>query len=235
MRILVADDETASAQALAELLVLTGHQVIGPAGDGAEAVRLAARELPDLAIFDIDMPTMSGLEAIGQITRSRPIPVIVLTAHTEPEFIERAAELPVFNYLAKPAGADRLLPAIHLAKARFAEWSALNGRVSELSQKIDERRTIERAKGILMELRGINENDAYRMMQRESQQRSRSMADIARSVIATQGVFRRPQRKLVAQPPRRVAAAAPDVPVPATATVAVPAVAPAPAPVEPAA
>ncbi|HET7459715.1 MAG TPA: response regulator [Longimicrobium sp.] len=228
MRILVADDEPASAQALKDLLEVIGHHVIGPAADGAEAVSLAGREHPDIAIFDIDMPRMSGLEAIDQITRTRPIPVILLTAHTEPEFVERAAELPVFNYLCKPAGADRLLPAIQLASARFKEWSALNGRVSELSQKMDERRTIERAKGILMELRGMNENDAYRLMQRESQQRSRSMADIARSVIATQGVFRRPTRKVVAPPPRRIAAAAPDaLPVPAAAQAA--------APVEPAA
>jgi two-component system, response regulator PdtaR len=231
MRILVADDEPASAQALKELLEIVGHQVIGPAGDGAEAVRLAGFEKPDFAIVDIDMPLMSGLEAIDQITRTRPIPVIVLTAHTEPQFVERAAELPVFNYLAKPAGAGQLLPAIQMASARFAEWSALNGRVSELSQKIDERRTIERAKGILMEVRGINEGDAYRLMQRESQQRSRSMADIARSVIAAQGVFRRPQRRLVAQPPRRVAAAAPDAPQAA----AIPVSAASVAPVEPAA
>jgi response regulator NasT len=223
MRILVADDEPASAQALKDLLEVVGHQVIGPAADGAEAVCLAGREKPDIAIFDIDMPRMSGLEAIDQITRTRPIPVIVLTAHTNPEFVERAALLPVFNYLAKPAGADRLLPALQLASARFAEWSALNGRVSELSQKIDERRTIERAKGILMELRGINENDAYRLMQRESQQRSRGMAEIARSIIAAQGVFRRPAGRVVAPPPHRAA------------TTETPAAVPAPAPVEPAA
>jgi response regulator NasT len=223
MRILVADDEPASAQALKELLELVGHQVIGPAPDGAEAVRLATRERPDIAVFDIDMPLMTGLEAIDQITRTRPIPVIVLTAHTNPEFVERAAELPVFNYLCKPAGADGLLMALQMASARFAEWSALNGRVSELSQKIEERRTIERAKGILMEVRGINEGDAYRLLQRESQQRSRSMADIATSIIAAQGVFRRPTRRLVAPPPRRVAAAASD----ATPTVSVPAGAPA--------
>ncbi|HEX8905260.1 MAG TPA: response regulator [Longimicrobiaceae bacterium] len=192
MRILVADDEPASAQALKELLEIIGHQVIGPAPDGAEAVRLAIRERPDLAILDIDMPHLSGLDAIDQITRVRPIPVIVLTAHSDMEFVDRAAELPVFNYLTKPAGVDRLVPAIRLASARFREWSALSGRVSELSQKMDERKTIERAKGILMQIRGINEGDAYRLIQRESQQRSRSMVDVARTIIATQGVFRRP-------------------------------------------
>lgn len=228
MRILVADDEPASAQALKDLLELVGHSVIGPAGDGAEAVRLATLEKPDIAIFDIDMPLMSGLEAIDQITRTRPIPVIVLTAHSNPEFVERATELPVFNYLPKPSGADQLLPALQMARARFAEWKALNGRVCELSQKMDERRIVERAKGILMEVRGVNENDAYRMMQRESQQRSRSMADIARSIIAAQGVFRRPARRLVAAPPHRAAADAAPATVPVTRV-------PTPSPVEPAA
>jgi AmiR/NasT family two-component response regulator len=219
MRILVADDEPASAQALKDLLEIIGHQVVGPACDGAEAVRLATLERPDLAILDIDMPRLSGLDAIDQITRARPIPIIVLTAHTSDEFVDRAAELPVFHYLTKPAAVDRIVPAIRLAMARFREWSALNGRVSELSQKMDERKAIERAKGILMEVRGINEGDAYRMIQRESQQRSRSMTDVARSIIAAQGVFRRP-----GTPAPRASASPRTMPVP-----------PLPAPVEPAA
>jgi two-component system, response regulator PdtaR len=194
MRILVADDEQASAQALKVFLEDQGHQVIGPAPDGAEAVRLAGREHPDLAILDIDMPRMTGLEAIDHITRARPIPIIVLTAHTDPEYVDRAAELPVFNYLTKPAGQAELVPAIRLASARFEEWSRLNGRVSELSKKIEERKTIERAKGILMEIKGIAEGEAYRLLQRESQQRSKSMAEIARLIVSTQGVFHRDAR-----------------------------------------
>ncbi|HEX8696406.1 MAG TPA: response regulator [Longimicrobium sp.] len=194
MRILVADDEQASAQALKVFLEDHGHQVIGPAPDGAEAVRLAYREHPDLAILDIDMPRMTGLEAIDQITRTRPIPIIVLTAHTDPEYLDRAAELPVFNYLTKPAGQAELVPAIRLASARFEEWSRLSGQVSELSRKIEERKTIERAKGILMEIRGVAEGEAYRLLQRESQQRGKAMIEIARAVVATQGVFRRAAR-----------------------------------------
>lgn len=191
MRILVADDETASAQALKDLLEIHGHQVIGPAPDGAEAVRLAGRDHPDLAILDIDMPRMTGLEAIESITRARPIPVIVLTAHGDDAYVDRAAQLPVFTYLRKPAGEGELIPAIRMAAARFDEWQALNGRLTELSTRMDERKTIERAKGILMEIRGIAEPEAYRLLQRESQQRSRSMVEIARNVIAAQGVFRR--------------------------------------------
>ena len=191
MRILVADDEPASALALKELLELSGHQVIGPAPDGAEAVRLAGAERPELAILDIHMPRLSGLDAIDQITRARPIPVIVLTAHSEPEYVERAAGLPVFHFIPKPARADEILPAIRMAAARFEEWRCLNGRVCELTARIEERKTIERAKGILMEIRGCAEAEAYRLLQRESQQRSKSMVEIARALIATQGIFRR--------------------------------------------
>jgi two-component system, response regulator PdtaR len=97
----------------------------------------------------------------------------------------------VFTYLRKPSGAGELLPAIRLAAARFDEWKALNGRVGELSARMEERKTIERAKGILMEIRGIAEGEAYRLLQRESQQRSKSMVEIARTVISAQGVFRR--------------------------------------------
>jgi len=201
MRILVADDEPASAAALKDLLELIGHHVVGPAHDGAEAVHLATRERPDLAILDIEMPQLSGLDAIDRITRERPIPVIVLTGHDCPEFVDRAAQLPVFNYLSKPAGVERLVPAIRLASARFLEWSALHGQVSALSQKMDERKLVERAKGILMELRGLGEDEAYRLLQRESQHRGRSMAEVARTVIATRGVGRR-----VVRPPAEPAA-----------------------------
>jgi AmiR/NasT family two-component response regulator len=197
MRILVADDEEASAWALKELLEVIGHVVVGPAADGDEAVRLATRERPDLAILDIDMPRCSGLDAIDRITRTRPIPVIVLTGHSAPEYVDRAATLPVFNYLNKPAGAAELIPAIRLASARFEEWHRLSGQVGELNQKMEERKLIERAKGILMETRHLNEDDAYSLMRRESQKRGRSLAEVARMVLAAGAVMRR----RVAPPP----------------------------------
>ena len=125
------------------------------------------------------------------MTRSRPIPVIVLTGHSDPEYVDRAASLPVFNYLTKPAGAAVLIPAIRMAAARFEEWSRLTGRVDELSQKMEERKTIERAKGILMETRGVTEDEAFALLRRESQKRSRPMHDIARAIVAAGTVLRR--------------------------------------------
>jgi two-component system, response regulator PdtaR len=191
MRILVADDEEASARALKELLEVIGHVVVGPAADGDEAVQLATRESPDLAILDIDMPRLSGLDAIDRIVRTRPIPVIVLTGHSAPEYVDRAAALPVFNYLTKPAGAAALIPAIRLASARFEEWSRLHGQVDELSQKMEERKLVERAKGILMETRHVSEDEAYALLRRESQKRGRPMSEVARAVLAASALMRR--------------------------------------------
>jgi response regulator NasT len=194
MRILVADDEPASASALKALLEVIGHQVVGPAADGAEAVALAGREKPDLAILDIDMPQMSGLDAIDRISRTRPIPVILLTGHSSPEYLERAAGLPVFNYLTKPCAPDALIPAITIAHARFEEWSQLHGQVDELTHRMEERKTVERAKGILMDTRHITEDEAYTLLRRRSQQQSQSMIQIARAVVAAEAMLRRAAR-----------------------------------------
>lgn len=191
MRILVADDEPQSARALASLLEITGHEVVGPASDGAEAVELARRERPDLAILDIDMPRMSGLEAAHRIAELAPLPVILLTGHADPEYLERAAGLPVFHYLTKPARPDALIPAVRLARARFEEWKSLRGRVVELTQRMEERTTIERAKGILMHSRGIAEGDAYTLLRTRSQQQGRSMIQICRAIVASEGVLLR--------------------------------------------
>ena len=201
MRILVADDEQASAHALKELLEVIGHQVVGPAADGDEAVRLASEQRPDLAILDLDMPRLSGLDAIDRITRSRPIPVIVLTGHSEPEYVDRAAALPVFHYLSKPAGAAALIPAIRLAAARFEDWSRLSGQVDELSHRIEDRKTIERAKGILMETRRITEDEAFALLRRDSQRRSRPMCEVARAIVVAGSVLR---RRAAAEPPARL-------------------------------
>jgi response regulator NasT len=198
MRILVADDEAASAAGLKALLEILGHVVVGPAGDGEQAVCLALREQPELAIMDIDMPRLSGLDAAARIARTRPVPVILLSAHREPEYLDRAAALPVFTYLTKPCSPDMLIPAIRIARARFEEWSSLNGRVGELTQRMDERRTIERAKGILMKSRGVGEQEAYVLLRRQSQQQSTSMMQIARALVSAEGLLSRPQPETAA-------------------------------------
>ena len=191
MRILVADDEPASAAGLKALLEILGHHVVGPARDGEEAVSLAARERPDLAILDIDMPRVSGLDAAARMGRGRPVPVILLSAHREPEYLDRAAALPVFNYLTKPCAPDTLIPAIRIARARFVEWQTLQGQVGELTQRMDDRKTIDRAKGILMRTRGLGEDEAYVLMRRQSQQQSLSMIQLARALVSADGLLSR--------------------------------------------
>lgn len=188
MKILVADDDAVGAAALASLLEILGHQVVGPARDGAEAVALAARERPDLAVLDIDMPVLSGLDAVERIARQRPVPVILLTGHREDAYLERAAALPVFTYLTKPCAPDALIPALRLVRARFEEWQALQARTGDLTRRIEERGTIERAKGLLMQVRGLSEEEAYRLLRMRSQSQRTPMLAIARAVIAGGGV-----------------------------------------------
>jgi AmiR/NasT family two-component response regulator len=191
MRILVADDEPGAAAGLKALLEILGHHVVGPARDGEEAVSLAARERPDLAILDIDMPRLSGLDAAARMGRMRPVPVILLTAHREPEYLDRAAELAVFHYLTKPCAPDSLIPAIRIARARFEEWSSLHGQVGQLTERMEERKAVERARGILMRSRGVAEDEAYAVLRRQSQQQSQSMIQIARAVIAAEPLLAR--------------------------------------------
>jgi response regulator NasT len=188
MKILVADDDPTGATALKSLLEVLGHDVVGPAGDGAQAVALAARERPDLAVLDIDMPVLSGLDAVERMTRQRPVPVILLTGHREDAYLERAAALPVFIYLTKPCAPDTLIPALRIARARFEEWAALRDRAGELARRIEERGTIERAKGLLMQVRGLSEDEAYRLMRVRSQTQRTPLAAIARAVIAAGGI-----------------------------------------------
>lgn len=191
MRILVADDERESAAALKALLEVIGHEVVGPAADGAEAVALARDEHPDLAILDIDMPGLTGLEAADRISEREPIPVILLTGHTDPALLERALQLPVFTYLVKPAGPDDLIPAIRISRARFDEWSTLHVQLGAATRKLEERKTIERAKGILMDTLRVAEGEAFRLLRTRSQKQGRPMVQVCRAVVAAETVLRR--------------------------------------------
>lgn len=190
LKILVADDEELSARSIASLVEALGHQVVGPALSGTEAVELAADAAPDLAILDIFMPGLTGVEVAERLASMHPIPVIFLTAYREPEDLDRVLHLPVFHYLVKPISPHELGPAIRIARARFAEWHSLCGTVDRLHQRLEDRKLIERAKGVLMEARGITEPEAYRMLQRESQNRSRSMAELARTVLESAALLR---------------------------------------------
>lgn len=190
LRILIAEDETVTALALEQDLRALGHTVIGIAGDGATAVSMARTLSPDLAILDVRMPHLSGLEAAAQIHADRPIPIIIATAYSDTDTVAQAAVIPIFHYLVKPVGGAQLGAAIVVAEARHQEWAEGRRETDELRRKLEERKVIERAKGILMQRDGITESAAYRILQRTSQSRNTSMADLSRSLLAAEDLVR---------------------------------------------
>src|SRR5215217_6936513 len=154
MRILLAEDETIIRLDLRQLLEQAGHEVCAEARDGEEAVELAAQEKPDLAVLDVKMPKLDGIDAARRILAERPIPIVMLTAYGQDELVSRAVEAGVFGYLVKPFRESDLLPAIQTARARHDELSALREQADSLTEALASRKSIERAKGLLMEREG---------------------------------------------------------------------------------
>jgi len=183
LRVVIADDESIRLMSLKAQLQSIGLQVIGEAVNGKQAVDLVCRLKPDLAVLDIKMPEMDGLEAAKQIAAEYPIPVIVLTAYSERSLAERAIEAGVFAYLMKPVSEDDLLPTLLLAKSRFREFQDLRKGISDLKEALETRKLIERAKGILMERRNLTEAEAFRRMQIQSQNENKKLAEIAQAII----------------------------------------------------
>ena len=187
MRILVAEDETIIRLDLKETLERAGFEVCGEARDGEEAVELAREEKPDLAVLDVKMPRLDGIEAARRILAERPIPIVMLTAYGHDELVARAVEAGVFGYLVKPFRESDLLPAIQTAKARYAELEALREEAESLAEALATRKVVERAKGLLMEQEGLSEQDAFTRLQRVSQTSGRPMKVVAEALIATFG------------------------------------------------
>lgn len=189
LRILIADDESLRVMSLKGQLESLGHKVLAEASNGKEAVHLADELRPDLAILDIKMPEMDGIEAAQKIMAARPIPIILLTAYSERELAERAASANVAAYLMKPVSEQDLLPAIALAVSRFKEFQSLHQKVDDLRDALETRKLIERAKGILMRRLGLSEEEAFRRMQRRSQNENKRLGDIAQAIITADGML----------------------------------------------
>ena len=185
MRILVAEDETIIRLDLRELLAGAGHEVVAEARDGEEAVALAREHAPDLAIMDVKMPRLDGIEAARRILDERPIPIVMLTAYGHQELVARAVEAGVFGYLVKPFREQDLVPAIATARARHEELVAVRGEAESLAEALTARKAIERAKGILMEKEGLSEADAFARLRKASQASGRPLKVVADAVIAT--------------------------------------------------
>jgi AmiR/NasT family two-component response regulator len=185
MRILVAEDETIIRLDLRALLERAGFEVCAEARDGEEAVALARELAPDVAIMDVKMPKLDGIEAARRILDERPIPIVMLTAYGQDELVQRAAEAGVFGYLVKPFREQDLLPAIRTARARHEELVALREEAESLAEALTARKAIERAKGLLMAKEGLSEQDAFARLRKASQLSGRPLKVVAEALIAT--------------------------------------------------
>ncbi len=189
LRILIADDESLHLMSLRAQLEKLGHRVIGEASDGKQALDLARELKPDLAILDIKMPELDGIQSGEAMMQARPLPIILLSAFSERDLAERAASAHVSSYLMKPVSEQDLLPAISLAMSRFEEFQALHKQVDDLQDALETRKLVERAKGILMRRLNLTEEEAFRRMQRRSQNENKKLGEIAQAIITADGML----------------------------------------------
>jgi response regulator NasT len=182
-RVLIAEDEALIRLDLREMLIEEGYDVVGEAGDGEAALRLAEQLRPDLVILDIKMPIMDGLTAAENIAGSRLAPVVILTAFSQRDLVERARAAGAMAYLVKPFQKSDLVPAIEIAAARFAEMTALENEVASLADRLETRKLVERAKGALMTTYSMTEPQAFRWIQRTAMDHRMTMRDVAERIL----------------------------------------------------
>jgi response regulator NasT len=185
VRVLIAEDETIIRLDLRAMLEQAGYEVCGEARDGEEAVELARALEPDLAVMDVKMPQLDGIEAARRILEERPLPIVIVSAYGQEELVSRAVEVGVFGYLVKPFREQDLLPAIHTARARHDELQALREEAESLADALAARKAIERAKGLLMAKEGLTEDEAFDRLRRASQISGRPLKVVADALIAT--------------------------------------------------
>ena len=186
-RVLVAEDEALIRLDLVEMLREEGYDVAGEAADGEEAIKLATELNPDLVILDVKMPKVDGIEAAQQIAGNRIAPVVILTAFSQRDLVERARDAGAMAYLVKPFAKWDLVPAIELAMSRFSELAALEQEVAGLTERLETRKVVERAKGVLMTKQGLSEPEAFRWVQRTAMDRRTTMKAVAEAVIENFG------------------------------------------------
>ncbi len=193
MKILIADDDQSVVKGFDLILREAGYNVVGVAHDGMEAVEMASTLRPDLVLMDIKMPRMDGINAAriinGSDSREGLIPIILVTAYAEQQLVQKAKSCGVLGYLVKPVHVDDLVPAIELAYNTAQTINALEGVVENLTEELEARKLIEKAKGILMKHLSIHEDDAMRMMQKESRKQRIKMKDLAQAIIASHAVL----------------------------------------------
>jgi two-component system, response regulator PdtaR len=187
-RIIIADDESIIRMDLREMLGHLGYDIVAEAADGRTAVELARKLLPDLVIMDIKMPDMDGISAADELGKGRVAPVVLLTAYSEQSLIGRAKDAGVCGYLVKPFRETELMPVIELALTRFGEMRDLEREVTDLKDALETRKLVERAKGVLMEVHGLRESEAFNRMRKTSMDNRKSMREVAEAILLTHEV-----------------------------------------------
>lgn len=187
LRIVVAEDEAIIRLDLAEMLTEAGHHVVGQASNGEQAVELTKELRPDLVILDVKMPVMDGISAAEAIAKERICPVVMLTAFSQQELVERARDAGVMAYIVKPFTPKDVIPAIDIARSRWAEIEALEAEIADLGDRLETRKAVDRAKGILMTKLKISEADAFRWIQKTAMDRRMGMREVADAVISGMG------------------------------------------------
>ena len=182
-RVIIADDESIIRMDVREMLTNLGYLVVGEVGDGRSAVNLARELKPDIVVMDIKMPGMDGIEAAKILTEEKISPVLLLTAYSQRDLVERAKEAGVAGYIVKPFQESDLAPAIEVALARFREFQALEQEVEDLQEALETRKLVDRAKGILMDTQGLKESEAFRKIQKMSMNTRKPMKQVAEAII----------------------------------------------------
>jgi len=185
LRLVIADDESIIRMNLKETLIGLGYLVVGEAGDGVSVINLARELRPDLVIMDIKMPKLDGIQAAQSLTEEKIAPVLLLTAYSDRDLVDRAREAGVVNYIVKPFREAELLPAIEIALARYAEFREMDRQVGDLRETLETRKLVERAKGVLMDTQGLKEQEAFRRIQQLSMNTRKSMREVAQAILLT--------------------------------------------------
>jgi len=183
-RVVIAEDEALIRLDLAEMLEEEGYQVVAQAGDGEQAVALARQHRPDLVVMDVKMPKLDGIAAAARIAEEQIAPVVMLTAFSQRELVERASRAGAMAYLVKPFTRSDLVPAIEMARSRYADLMVLKGEVGDLEDRLETRKSVERAKSLLQRTRGMSESDAFGWIQRTAMDLRMTMREVAEAVIA---------------------------------------------------
>ena len=187
LRIVIADNESLIRLDIREMLEDAGHEVVGEAVNGRRAVELTCQHRPDLVLMDIKMPEMDGITAAGKIYADKIAPVILLTAFSQPDIVDKAKDSGVLGYLVRPVQESQLFPAIEIALSRWQEMQGLEDELEKLKDSLETRKMVDRAKGIIMAAHKLGEQEAYRRMQQYAMQKRVPLKDVAQSIIRAAG------------------------------------------------